>query len=66
MATARDVRDVGQAARDWPDSMRMYGISEQEIAALATERFAASRVAYQRNGGARSNLAYGYVLAEAG
>ncbi|MDX1433810.1 MAG: amidohydrolase family protein [Gammaproteobacteria bacterium] len=44
------------------NSMRMYGITEDDLAALASDRFAETRAAYEREGGSRSNLAYGYVL----
>jgi hypothetical protein len=46
------------------NSMRMYGISAAQLAALSGDRFSAARESYQRNAGERSNLAYGYVLGE--
>jgi hypothetical protein len=48
------------------NSMRMCGITEADLAALASERLAQAREAHLRAGGERSNLTYGYVLGESG
>jgi len=44
------------------NSMRMYGISDADLASLAQDRIAHAKRERQRAGGERSNLAWGYVL----
>lgn len=45
------------------NNARLYGITPPQRAALADDRFAVARAAYEAEGAARSNLAWGYVAA---
>ena len=66
-------RRHGFAARGAPDgpvkrgilglnNARLYGVTPKQQAAVLTDKVAHYREIYDRNGGDRTNLAYGYVL----
>lgn len=44
------------------NNARLYRFNREQRAALTEDRLAAGRAAYDRDGGARTNLAYGYAL----
>ena len=44
------------------NNARLYDYKPAQRAALATDRLAAYKVAYEREGAGRTNLAYGYAL----
>jgi len=44
------------------NSARLYNVTQHASRATATGQFAAMRSRYQEQGGARSNLRYGYVM----
>ena len=44
------------------NSARIYGYSPKQRAAVLTDRFAECKAIYDKHGGDRTNLAYGYVL----
>ncbi|HMN79143.1 MAG TPA: amidohydrolase family protein [Burkholderiaceae bacterium] len=44
------------------NNARLYRFNREQRAALTGDRLAAGRAAYDRDGGARTNLAYGYAL----
>ena len=43
------------------NNARLYGFTEAQRQALAGDRLSEARLAYQRAGTSRSNLAYGFV-----
>ncbi len=44
------------------NNARLYGVTPQHRASLVNDRFALAKVAYDREGGDRTNLAYGYAI----
>jgi uncharacterized protein len=44
------------------NNARLYGVTPQHRASLVNDRFAQAKVAYDREGGDRTNLAYGYAI----
>ena len=44
------------------NNARIYGVTAQHRASLVNDRFALAKQAYDREGGDRTNLAYGYVV----
>jgi hypothetical protein len=43
------------------NSARLYGYSPKQQAAVLTDRFAECKAIYDKHGGERTNLAYGFV-----
>ena len=44
------------------NNARLYGVSPAKRAAIATDKVARCKQVYDRRGGDRTNLAYGYIL----
>ena len=47
------------------NNARLYGLKREQRGAVRTDRFAALKDAYERNGPERSNMRYGYVVPSA-
>ena len=62
LLTAEELAKLTGAETLFPSPIPVYGVSAAKRAALAEDKVARCKEIYDRHGGERTNLAYGYIL----